>query len=447
MSLRKTAVFSFITLILSACSSGGSEDNPLAVDPTIDPPTAVSNVQKDIDILFGYLKSEYFWNDTLPSEIDNTAWDSVPDAMEALKGPEDQFSWVATNAEYAEWANSMFFGYGFDSKATENNDGLILRYTLEGSSAYEAGMRRGDIITHLGGSSVVEALSNGTLESLLGPMEAGYQLQVKYVKPNGNEVEAQIEKSSRPVKSVFTTQVKDISINDASTKLGYLVFNSFVNNSEAELNTAFGDFASAGVEELILDLRYNSGGFVTIAQQLAQHIGGTNLDNHVFAKYVHNDLQASKDITYYFNQHNQERNLNLNRVVVLTSSETCSASELVVNSLNPFIEVILIGEETCGKPYGMYFKQIGAWSVSAVNFQVFNAVDESNYTDGFTPDCFVQETYPGDWGVESEALLAEAIHYLKNDSCLTPVSVQQHIKTSSKKADLPHGFIKTKSVI
>lgn len=374
----KVILFTSAAVTLSACTSK-DEPNPLSVDPTPNPTSTTSNTQSNIDILYGYMKSEYFWNAALPEQIDNTAWASVPEALAALKGPQDKYSWAIPNTEYAEWANSKFFGFGFDSVATEGKDSLIVRNSLDGSSAYEKGLRRGDVITHLNGNSVESVIANGELDALLGSKTTGQKLQVTFKKPNGDELAVELEKGSRTVKSVLAAQVKDISINNKPTKLGYLVFNTFVSDSAEELETAFESFNSAGVEELILDLRYNGGGQVAIAQQLAQQIGGTNVDNKVFAKYTHNDIQSSKDTTFYFNANSADKQLNLNRVVVLTSPSTCSASELVVNSLNPFLDVVLIGEETCGKPYGMYVKQIGTWSVAAINFQTSNAVDFGNY--------------------------------------------------------------------
>lgn len=431
--LAKSLITPILIGFISACSSGGSEK---------------SQAEQDNLDLFNYLKTDYFWNTSLPNEINTAAYATMPEAMTALRAPQDRFSFVMTNAEYADYVAAVFFGYGFSQKVTENKDGLLIRYVFEGGSAHENGLRRGDVITHLAGTSLATALAQSDdLSSLLGPNEDGYTVAVTFRKPDGSVVETSFTKSSISANTVMAAQVKEITIDSKPVKMGYLVFDSFKEKSEQELEVAFDKFDADGVKELILDLRYNSGGSISIAHQLSQQIGGTHVDNQIFIKYVHNSLQAGRDATTFFNLPANFEQLNLNRVVVLTSGETCSASELVINSLNPFIEVTVVGGETCGKPIGMYPTQINDWTVFAINFQTQNAIGFGDYFDGLAPDCPAIETIPGDWGDESEALLAEGIYYLQNDKCRTALNGVNSVLKPSKKVDFSLGPVKVRNAL
>lgn len=433
---RKTLVMLAMAVTVSACSSGGSDDS----DPSL------TQSQRDNRDLFNYLKTDYFWNESLPASINDTAWATMPDAMNGLKAPEDKFSFVMTNAEYADFVASVFFGYGFSHQTTAANDGLRIRYTFRQGSAYQLGMRRGDTITHVGGKSIAEALQQQTpLADLFGPNENGFSTTVRFVKPNGEVVEGSMTKSQIVANTVMAAQVKDVTINNAPVKVGYLVFDSFKESSAQELNTAFDGFVAQGVKELILDLRYNSGGRIAIAEQLSKQIAGRNVENQTFVKYVHNNLRSNRDQTVTFNSNSSEQSLNLDRVVVLTSGTTCSASELVINALNPFIDVVVVGDTTCGKPTGMYPTEINDWTVFAINFQTQNAANFGDYFDGLPADCKVAETIPGDWGVETEAMLAEGIYYLQNGSCST--RVQARSVRVSKPVDFSHGLYRMKNVL
>lgn len=434
--ITKTLISIAMVAALTACSSGESNKDASA---------GLIGAPKDNQDLHSYLQTDYLWNDTLPAQINPSAWASMPDAMDALRAPQDRFSFVMTNAQYADYVASVFFGYGFSHQFTSSNDGLRIRYVFDQGSAAQQGLRRGDIITHVAGISIADAVKQQrSITDLFGPNQDGFSVDVRAVKPDGTEIEASITKRSLVANTVMATQVKDVEINGANVKVGYLVFDSFKESSESELAVAFNQLAQQGAQELILDLRYNQGGRVNIAQQLSQQIAGSNVDDQVFVKFIHNARLSSNNQTEYFADSGYAK-LNLDRVVVLTSEMTCSASELVMNALDPFIEVIAIGDKTCGKPIGMYPREINDWTVFAINFQTVNAVDFGDYFDGIPADCTVAETIPGDWGDTSEAMLAEGIHYLQNDRCSNTQSLGA-LKAKAK-IDFSQGPLKVRNAL
>lgn len=399
-NLSRLNILVLVALVLGACSSSETQ------------------IEEDNRELFEYLQQEYFWNNELPAQIDTSAYDSMPDAMNALRAPDDRFSFVMTDDEYDDYAASIFFGYGFSHQNNSAKDGLLIRYVYSEGSAAQNGLRRGDSIIEVDGVSMADVIAGQhTLSDVFGPNEEGHSIEVTFRKPNGDLVEATFSKSEIVANTVLAYETKQLSVNGQSKDVGYLVFNSFKASSDEELNSAFEKFQRDDIDELILDLRYNSGGRISIANQLSTQIAGDNVDNQIFVQYVHNELQSNKNSTSYFDLVNGSAQLNLDRLIVLTSQSSCSASELVINSLVPFIDVVIIGDETCGKPIGMYPEDINDYVVFAINFQTQNAVGFGDYFDGLTADCSVDENITGDWGVVSEPMLAEAVYYLANNRC------------------------------
>ena len=423
-----------LLLALTACSSDSDDE--------------LTASEQDNQDLFAYLQTDYFWNDELPDEINYKAYDDMPTAMDALRAPDDRFSVVMTNEEYADYVASIFFGYGFSHMYNDAEDGLLIRYVFAEGSAAENGLRRGDTIIEANGVLISEVIAGrNTLTEAFGPNEKDYTIDVTFRKPSGELVETQFTKLEIVANTGMASEVKSKQVNGAIADVGYLVFDSFKESSEVELNTAFSLFALNDIDELILDLRYNSGGRISIAQQLSTQIAGDNVGSNIFVQYVHNDNLSSNNRQVYFSSEPYE--LDLDRLVVLTSGASCSASELVINALTPFIDVVVVGDETCGKPIGMYPEEINDWTVFAINFQTQNAVGFGDYFSGLPADCSVTETIVGDWGDEADPLLAEALYYLENGECSS--NAQAFSKRAkfapSSKVDFSQGPVKMRNAL
>jgi C-terminal processing protease CtpA/Prc len=378
--------------------------------------------------LFNFMQSDYLWNDELDENFAPASYADIYAALDALRNSKDRFSYAQPEEDYQSQNQGLFFGYGF-SYGLETNDageyeGLRIRYVYDEGSAAAMGLRRGDLITAIDDTSVadiVAAVNAGTTtwSTVFGPNEDGHSVDIRFVKPAGDTINGSMSKGQINFNTVLAKQTKDITISDQDAKLGYLVFNSFQAISPDELNAAFDQFKIDEVDELILDLRYNGGGLVSVANQLATQMAGTNVEDEIFVKYTFNSTNSFKNDESLFSLGAGIEQLNLDKVVVLTTSGSCSSSELVINSLEPFVDVTVIGDRTCGKPIGMQPKQICDYRVSAINFQTRNAVDFGDYFDGIEPDCQVADEVVGDWGDVNDALLAEGIHYVQTGSCST----------------------------
>ena len=179
------------------------------------------------------------------------------------------------------------------------------------------------------------------------------------------------------IPTVSLTRVVDVD----GRKVGYLFFRNFVQPSTAALTEAFAALKAAGATELVLDLRYNGGGLVDVAVHLGSLIGGTRTNGQVMLNYVHNDkIGPTLNKTTRFA--NPEQALNLQRLVVITTRGSASASELVINSLRPFMPVTIIGDTTYGKPVGQYGLRFCDKVLYPVAFSIKNANLEGDFFDG-----------------------------------------------------------------
>ena len=187
----------------------------------------------------------------------------------------------------------------------------------------------------------------------------------------------------------LTTIFQDESTQNK--KVGYMVYNHFTDgyNDDSRYNeqfyTEFNKFKAEGVEEFVLDLRYNGGGLVTCAQILSWMLAPQNAIGQPFCKVVYNDVVNIKNT---YNIESCEANINIPRLFVLTSFRTASASEAIINGLRPFYDVILIGGTTEGKNVGSVTLSDDKYEyeLHPIVCQIYNSLDNSDYADGFQPD-------------------------------------------------------------
>lgn len=395
---------------LSGCGGGGSDDASAT--------TACQRTDINSQV-FCALQQDYLWYSELPADINPGSYASPGAMLDAVAAPQDRYSFILTRQEYEDrFINATFFGYGFSSVRADNNSALQIAYVYDDGSAAQNGLRRGDKIIEIEGISVTEWLSRldagtATNDDVYGPNEAGVMRQFVWRKPDNTEQVATFSKSEVSTNTVLHRSVSTVG----DKRVGYLVFNTFIELSETELEQAFAYFVAEGVDELVLDVRYNGGGLIRVANQLSTQIALNAVLGEVFVKYQYNDKNSSKNTTTLFSLGAGDSALDLGRVLVLTTAGSCSSSELVVNSLAPFVDVVQIGATTCGKPVGQQPDIIGDYVLFAINFQTVNALDQGEYFDGLQPNCPVSEVITGDWGVADDPLYAEAINYITNGNC------------------------------
>ncbi|WP_243878550.1 S41 family peptidase [Winogradskyella pelagia] len=301
---------------------------------------------------------------------------------------------------------------------------------LNNSVADNAGLQRGMIFRAVDG----EPLTLSNRVSLLS--QNSYTLNFADYDTNGTEDIIEDDTvilngvSLNLTGEVYTENPVHIAetINVEGTQIGYLMYNSFNNNFDSQLNNAFAGFAADNVSELVVDLRYNGGGSVQTAVYLASMITG-QFQGEIFSKLFYNDNLSENDRDYLFAVSIEGtgiiNSLNLNKVYVLTTNaRTASASELLINSLRPYIDVVVIGENTVGKTQAsiLMFDSPGLFTPEdadpthtyALQPLVANSVNVNEVavpSDGLAPDFFLREVSfkLGTLGDVNEPLLAQAI--------------------------------------
>ncbi len=357
------------------------------------------------------LDEYYYWYRELPA-ADPSQFESPDAYLDAVRfRPLDEsFSYIADQAASdAFFSDSQFVGIGFGSRFV----GTTLRVTqvFPDSPAADAGLARGATILAIDGVTVEELLATGRFGGAYGPSEIGYTLELRWRSLAGEERSATVVKRAVTIPTVSHTAIFEIE----GRRYGYIHFRNFVRPSTDALNNAFAEMKIMGVDDLVLDLRYNGGGIVSVAQHLGSLIGGATTFTKLFVEFFHNDKNTNRNFSLPFEDPLWA--LDLERLVVITSRSSASASELIINGLRPFMPVTVIGDSTFGKPVGQYGFDFCDKTLFPVAFQLRNAAGVGDYFGGFPPDCEAIDDLDQPLAVAEEASLAEALYFLRTESC------------------------------
>ena len=376
------------------------------------PPTSCTTTSQNLWVR-DQLNTYYYWYQFLPAGVNPTGYTSPEAYLEAVRyRPIDNtFSFIAGAASNdAFYSDSQFIGYGFGNQTTTTEIRVLQVYA--DSPASEAGLLRGDRIVTVNGRSVSSMVADGTIGGAFGAAEIGVSSSIEWQTQAGERRSALMGKRLVTIPTVSLTSVVEVD----GRKVGYLFFRNFVQPSVAALTDAFTALKTAGATELVLDLRYNGGGLVDVAVHLASLIGGTRTNSQVMLNYVHNDkIGPVLNKTTRFA--NPDQALNLQRLVVITTRASASASELVINSLRAYIPVTVIGDATYGKPVGQYGLRFCDKVLYPVAFSIKNANLEGDFFDGLPVDCAAGDDYTHQLGDPAEASFAEALTFIRTGQC------------------------------
>jgi len=347
----------------------------------------------------------------------------------------DRFSWITNDYIALEQflngvsqSTGLEFDFYYEPGSTTKVFGII-RLVLNNSPAEAQNLQRGQIFNAVNGVALTET----NLGSLLN--QTSYTLNLANYNDNGTPsiVDDIIESTTETVSlnrvnysenPVYLTEVFEVNGHNA----GYLMYNGFTSDFNNQLNNAFNDFQSNNIQHLILDLRYNPGGSVNTASLLGSMITG-QFNGEVFTELQYNsDLESNNTIYTFTNSFsgNTINSLNLDKVYILTTDASASASEMVINSLSSYIDVIQIGEQTTGKSQAsitLYdspdFRRSGAnpshnYAMQPLVAKTVNKLNESVPANGLTPNIIFNEN-PINYGVlgnQDEPLLAIAIQHI-----------------------------------
>ena len=395
--------------------------------------------------IFENMEHWYLWNDALPLKTDKNL---DPDSyFKSLLSDEDRFSWIQGN--YKDLLNSLQgiskeAGYEFVLyREKEGSDNVVMQilYIKPGSPAASTALKRGDLVTHINGAQITTQNYRDLLDAIKNNHEVVYKSllieEERFGEPEKLSLSA-IEYSENPN---YLHKVVEID----GRKIGYFVYNFFAAGTDTqpgkydqEMDAIFGNFRAQGITDLVLDLRFNSGGSESSAKNLASLMGRGVDGSKVFLKRKYNavvekailsdpNLGESFLTSHYHKKANNIGNLlSSGQVYILTSSRTASASELIINALEPFMDVVLVGDTTYGKNVGSISlfeenDEKNVWGMQPIVVKVFNSEDRSDYGNGFAPDVLHKDNslylYP--LGDPREALLNQAIGKITGTSTLS----------------------------
>ena len=449
-NLKSTAFFLLLAGLTVACKD---DDMPVVQqNPGADADNPNSKVNSWIT---GMMEELYYWTEELPENPDQTQ--QPEDYFKSLLNSQDRFSVLVP--DYQALINSlngvsMEAGYEFSLAMAEGSDSevvAVILYVKENSPASQAGLKRGDVVMAVNGTTM--NLTN--YRSLLKSFKEAHTLTFRRYDEKLKDYETRPEVSLQVTQLAENPHFLDTVYTIGSNKIGYLVYQFFSpgpgeGEYDLEMDQIFEDFKSLGVTDFVLDLRYNGGGAISSARNLGSLIGPgvdktkvfyENRWNPSYQEYWESQPEGEDILRGKFKDKAANIGNNLSgKVYVLTGNGTASASELIINGLKPYMEVFLIGEQTYGKNVGSIPVEDkenpeNKYGILPIVFQVFNSQGSSDYSTGFVPDAEVDEFkyLPlKQLGDVEEPLLARAIAEITGVNARTKTDENARISVTRK---------------
>lgn len=389
----------------------------------------------------------YYWKQDIPHTNDlnyfSPPFEFFASVLSEQDGKDGQpFSTIdSLDAPATRGVPSTDYGYGFQytTNHVEDNDTALyarLLYVSPDSPAGEAGLERGDWILEMDGEPITEnnysRLNGGEGITLtVGYYDAAQDTILAYAEPQ----------TLAPARTFYDNPVhyRNVYVS-GSKRVGYLVYNHFTGGLtessteyDDDLREAFSYFATEQVNEFVLDLRYNNGGQLSCASLLCAMLAPSSALGQTLAYLEFNESIGEQEMVFDESLIQGGANLNLSRLYVLTSTETASASEMLINCLKPYMEVVLVGGTTVGKNVASraFVNEELMLDMRPIVCKLYNADRESEYAEGFTADVSVDEN--GDmarflpFGNPDELMLYTALNLINGTQSGTQQAAAQTV--------------------
>ncbi|WP_435220069.1 S41 family peptidase [Luminiphilus sp. nBUS_07] len=380
-------------------------------------------------------QSWYLWYEELApvSPDDYPTAQAYLNAITAPLAPDGRdpgFSYITTQAaDNAQGSTGAYVGYGF-SYAFDSLDRFMFSDVLQGGPAGDAEFRRGDEVLAIdvgNGFETIAQLSQrqATTAEVFGASEAGVERSFR-VRQEQSVIEVTLTKRELVTPPLATEPL--LLERAGNSPVGYLNLRSFISTANDALADATQVFRDAGVTDLVIDLRYNGGGLVSVADTMLDLLGGLAATGQDSWRITHNDMHSEEDFGAVFAA--LETSMQPMRIAFITTGGTASASELVINSLAPHIEVVIVGEDTLGKAVGQYAfdqSQVPEWAscdtrLRLIAFQIVNGEGDGGYYNGLVSSggftfCPAKDDLTRNFGDPEESSLNAALGWLNNGFC------------------------------
>lgn len=398
-------------------------------------------MSREINFADAVLNEWYLFPDLLDNSVNPNSFSTVQSFLDARVAParaqsfDKGFTFATSIAdENALIASGSSAGFGIRVAYDTVNNRVFLLDAYENANGFAAGMDRGTELLGVGVttnsiqsvSSLMAAGGPQAVINALGPSDAGVTRVLEFRPVGGATVQASVTKTDFALDPI-SDRNGVVILNDGGKKVGYLNLRTFIVGDAADqLRAAFGQFRAEGVTELILDLRYNGGGLVSVADTFGDLMGAGNV-GQLWSRTVLRPSKSNENTTELFQAEGNA--IQPTKVAIIGTRSTASASELVTNSMIPYLgnNIALVGSNTSGKPVGQFGFDLAACDlrIRAVTFRTLNADDNGEYFDGLAgvmPNtCRANDDIFSAFGDPNEASIAAALDWLGGRSC-TPIT-------------------------
>jgi C-terminal processing protease CtpA/Prc len=421
-----TAAAALLSTALAACGGGGSGGGMSA--------GGACSVTNQKQFVLDATREWYLFQDLLPASVSIASFATAQELLDSLtataraQGKDRFFSFLTTpQADSSFFQEGQFIGFGFQSSIQGNQ--LFLTDVFEASPAADGGLTRGVEITAVdagaGFISMATILATDpNLEQAFGPSTEGVQRGLRFLRLNGQQVEVTLTKrivTILPVPAAGGTAILSLPSNP-SVRVGYSHLRTFISTAETPLRNAYAQFRAQGINYIIVDFRSNGGGLVSIAEFIGDLNGRNRAAADVFSNMRFNAAKSSNDSVRRFLP--QPQSVTPVRIAFITTGGTASASELVINSMKPWVEVAIVGANTFGKPVGQAAFDLSGCDLRLrlIAFKTTNANNEGDYFDGLAPtmpgnSCAAADDLARSPGDALEDSTAEALRWLGTGAC------------------------------
>lgn len=451
MRLKRLGTALGLIAILSSCGGGGGgggggdvtpppTSGPAPVPPPPPPSSAGCSLRERQDWAAAQLAEWYLFPETLPASSNPTAYSNLSDYVDSLtataraQGRDRYFTYVTSIAEEnAYYSSGSSAGFGFRLSYEPTQRRVFIAETFEGTPALAAGIDRGTEILAIGTSvgtlrtvdSIIAAEGTGGVTNALGPSDPGVTRVLRIADAAGTR-DVTVTKADYELLPVSTRYGAKV-INDGGRKVGYVNLRTFISTANPALRNAFASFRSEGVTEVIVDLRYNGGGLVNVAELMGDLLGRDRSTSDVFSYTAFRASKSQNDDTRTFAP--QPQSIAPTRIAFIGTTGSASASELVINAFIPYLHnrAALIGTNTYGKPVGQIALDRAACDdrLRVVAFATQNAARQGDYFQGLASkveaSCQAGDDIARPLGDPQEASTRQALDFLAGRAC-TPIA-------------------------
>ncbi|MFD1604461.1 S41 family peptidase [Flavobacterium artemisiae] len=419
--MKKSILILLFASILFACQT--DDDIPLTYEEGTN--------EYVNDWIYTQMKRYYYWNESMPGKGNL----SLPpkEYFATLVNKNDRFSYAIHTSSPETFPQSLQNSFGFDLSFIEYEGQVygVVMYALSNSPAERNGLERGQLINAIGGTALSQGNYNSLYQNLLTAKEVKLQV-VSYSEKSGFTAPKQINISQG---FTFSQPVFSQVIPYQNHIVGYIEIPHFNAGLSKSLLKEFQTFKNQSVNEIVVDLRYNGGGDVSSAAALSVLLAPNIQSSNPFIRFKGNSNGGEVNQTFKESLEMNESQVSFEalraahpqtqRVYVLCGSHTASASEIIINNLKPFMEVITIGEKTVGKDVASFAVEddriVGAqakWVLYPAIYKLFNANGEGNYAAGLQPNVVLNEfqkleVFP--LGNTNEVLLHQALNSISGN--------------------------------